>query len=167
MSTITEIYASLRDDTDVVMKRWRHAVATEPGLMGARDLDVDSLPELVGTALDVLEERPDQESSRRNLLKWALEHGRHRICEGVPDDMLFKEYHVLRYALWNTIRERHGTNRVTSSVITQLDAVPSVASRASLRGYYLEHFDSGGVDMAENLLEEGPWPLNTEAEQRV
>ncbi|MEX0891081.1 MAG: hypothetical protein WEB88_02845 [Gemmatimonadota bacterium] len=167
MATVREVYDSVRNDTDAVMKRWRHSVATEPGLMGARELDVDALPELISTALDVLEERPDQETSRRNLLKWTLEHGHYRIRESVPDDMLFKEYHVLRYALWDTIRERHGTNRLTSTVITQLDAVLSVASRASLRGYYHEHFETGGEDMAENLLEDGPWPLHTEGEQQV
>jgi hypothetical protein len=158
MDSIADIYALIRSDTDAVMKRWRHAVATEPGLMGARDLDVDSLPELIGTAVDVLDERPDPDTARRNLLHWALEHGRHRICEGVPDDMLFKEYHVLRYALWDTIRERHGANRNSTAVITKLDAVLSVAARASLRGYYHEHFEKGGVDTAENLLEDGPWP---------
>lgn len=154
----TSLLHALRASIPDIMARWQVTVDSEPGLAGAATLDVDSLPELLDTALTLLGDPTGAPAERRHLVAWGVKHGRDRILQGVPDELIFKEFYVLRRAVWDVLRDLEGCAEAASRIITHVDGVLAVASRASLRGYYHEHFEAGGKDVVDGLVEEGPWP---------
>ena len=70
----------------------------------------------------------------RDLIRVAIQHGRERRADGFTEEMLFREYHLLRRGLWSELKQTNP--ELASETIIRIDAEISMATCASLRGFH-------------------------------
>lgn len=145
-----------------VTLHWKTHAMAEPWFTFPEEIDFDHLPELIASLADVaLALGRDAETCRRNL--WAaVRHGEERRKDGFHEELIFREYDLLRRALWRYIRDTQGVNQPATNVILAVDTAISVAASASLRGFHRDAFLAGGrwPAVVEELLER--WPVSTD-----
>lgn len=75
-------------------------------------------------------------ATRRREIRAAAEHGEHRLNVGLPEDLLFVEFTLLRRALWRYL-QTHVPLPMAHDASARLDAANAAAIKAALRGYPL------------------------------
>lgn len=90
----------------------------------------------------------------------AAEIGRRRRDDGVPREALFGDFHLLRQATWEAIRQRL-PGEEASTVILRIDAAITVCTRAALLGYHRPELEPERrwQDLLEQATRDSPlWP---------
>lgn len=142
-----------------IVSEWQLIADSEPWHALPSGLDFDHLPGMIralaGAALCTEFDR----GVCRRLVDLAAEHGHHRAQEGFSESLLFREYHLLRRALWSRIRQDHGESRTVYYAAMRLDAVMSLATESALHGLNRESIERRGEwpEVLDRLLDE--WPL--------
>ena len=90
----------------------------------------------------------------------AAEIGRRRRDDGVPREALFGDFHLLRQAAWETLRDRLPGPTATDAIL-RIDVAISVCTRAALLGYHQREL--GPLERWEGLVVEAAhasplWP---------
>lgn len=137
------LFERLASQADVVVAEWDRLSDEEPwrGLPPAHR--VDALPALVrGLVSMALADTGPGERVQAGLAP-AFEHGAQRRRLGFPDDVLFREYQILRDALWRLVRSEARQEEAHQAIFC-LDAAITVATRASLLGYHRAEIDAAG-----------------------
>ncbi len=143
--------AELRDDLALVLAEWEAVSREEPWHVHPERYGVDSLHEVVRAVLDVtLGGGGDKEASER-LVRAAAAHGDQRRVQGVGDEVLLREYHALRAALWRYLRRVPTPEGEALTAISRVDVVITVATTAALRGYHRSDMPASS-DWATELL---------------
>jgi hypothetical protein len=71
------------------------------------------------------------------MLHVAARHGETRLKQGFTEAILFEELYLLRQAIWRYIRDRQDRPAsLASEAIIRIDAILSLAGKASLRGFH-------------------------------
>lgn len=101
-------------------------------------IDEDHLPQLIRTlgetALARREREQDYEyAPPKPLILEAIRHGRERRDDGFNEDMLFREYHLVRRGLWEELKRRDPA--AAAETIMRIDVEMSMATAASLHGF--------------------------------
>jgi hypothetical protein len=142
-----------------VIDRWESIAEGEPWQALPPDLDHNHLPQLVrslaaaGLCTDF-----DRELCR-SMVHDSAEHGRHRANEGLGDALLYREYHLLRRALWQHMKDEHGETATVYYATMRIDALISLANSAALYGLNWQMLQADGrwPQVLDELLDE--WPL--------
>lgn len=142
-----------------ILDRWEEIADGEPWQVLPKDLDHNHLPELVrslagaGLCTDF-----DPELCAR-MIRDSAEHGKHRAQEGLDDTLLYREYHLLRRALWQQFRQDHGETATVYYATMRIDTLISLANSAALYGLNWRVLEDEGrwPQVLDELLDE--WPL--------
>lgn len=150
---------ALEHRIDDVIRRWQQLSHEEPWGQLPEKHQVDDLPELLATIFDglVCETTTADEFAAR-LVALSLTHGRVRREDGVPADMIMREYTLLRMALLEVAGEiRDALPEVddVSGVILRFDAAIATVVSAAITGYYEQH-----------VRERGRWAARVEEAMR-
>lgn len=143
-----------------VLDRWTEISVHEPWLALPEDLDFDHLPDLIrrmaGAALC-----SDFDRQRcRDLVAAAATHGEHRAREGFQEALIYREYHLLRRALWSRLKTAEGENAAVYYASMRLDTVSTLATAGALHGMHREELEEQGrwPDVLEEILTDWPMP---------
>ncbi|CAN5686416.1 hypothetical protein BH23GEM10_BH23GEM10_03440 [soil metagenome] len=131
--------AYLRDNATPIaqqtLKDWDALVEREPWHGLPQGLDMDHLPQLIACLVDASLLTFFGIDERSALAENAVKHGQHRFDEGVTEDVLQREYEVLRWGLWRRAKQQ-APPRSASEAIIRLDSAMTFALGATLRGYH-------------------------------
>lgn len=139
MEQLAQYLATNADEiADDMVGAWQEVGEREPWHRVPENLDQDHLPEMIRelarTALaDFF--APD---ARRELVRVGAIHGEHRFQQGVAEEILSREYEMLRFSLRNRLR-RHADAQRASEALIRLDSAMTLAHGASLRGFHRDH----------------------------
>lgn len=158
------VKASAVDLALEITLQWKLKAAAEPWFTFPDQINFDHLPELIASLADVALDRSVDPEVRRRKIWAAARHGRERREHGFHEELIFREYDLLRRALWQYIRDHHGTTQPTTNVILAVDSGITLAASASLRGFHRDAFEAAGrwPEALEELL--GRWPQPPEVE---
>lgn len=154
------VKASAVDLALEITLQWKLKATAEPWFTFPEQIDFDHLPELIASLADVALARSSDPEVRRRKIWAAARHGEERRRDGFHEELLFREYDLLRRALWQYIRDHHGINQPSTNVILAIDSGISLAASASLRGFHRDAFESAGRWPAalDELLDCWPQP---------
>lgn len=153
------IKANAESVVTAVIDRWDVIAEGEPWQALPADLDHDHLPELIRSLASAgLCTEFDRELCR-SMVHDSAEHGKYRAQEGMSDSLLYREYHLLRRALWEHMKGEHGETATVYYATMRLDALISLANSAALHGLNWETLNRDGrwPQVLDELLDE--WPL--------
>lgn len=158
-----ELCETIKGDVEgvvtAVIDRWEVIAEGEPWQSLPPDLDHDHLPELIRSLAAAGLCTDFDRDLCRSMVRHSAEHGKHRAREGMSDALLYREYHLLRRALWDHMKREHGETATVYYATMRLDALVSLANSAALHGLNWETLDRDGrwPDVLDELLDE--WPL--------
>lgn len=151
MNELEKIYDAVLHHVDEIVQRWEQHASQAPWLSLPPGTRIDHLPDLVKAIVHVLQERPDARTAREKAVRIGIKHGRHRRENGLTDEVLHHEHHLLRSAVWDVIRDRHGASDHCFHAITRFDLVLTHTTSASLQGF---HIGSGAPPLTEERIVE-------------
>jgi hypothetical protein len=157
--SMPEVCEAIHRDVPQIVERWLEAAAKEPWFETPEEKMVDELPHVIRRLADVALRTPGDEELHKEKVRAAARHGEERREQGMNTEVIFREYHFLRIALWEYLQELMEDDRARLDAITRVDMAISVASRASLYGHH-----------RPELEEAGEWPERVErlvAESRL
>lgn len=141
-----------------VLEDWREVGRKERWLALPESITFDSLPEVLQAVAAAALVTPFDAAACRVLVGFAAEHGETRQREGFPERLIYTEYQLLRRSLWEFVRERIGADAAPGAIM-QVDAVLSLGTLASLRGYHRPTYEARNAwpRTLDDLAKE--WPL--------
>lgn len=144
--------------TDIV-RRWGEIAVGEPWQALPPGLGNDHLPSLIRSLADAALCTEFDREMCRAMVRDSAKHGQDRGDEGFDESLLYREYHLLRRALWQRMKEEHGETRTVYYATMRIDALVSLANSAALYGLNSATLDEEGrwPEVLDELLEE--WPL--------
>lgn len=148
-----------RTITDLIIDRWSQIASSEPWLSLPEDLDHDHLPELIELLADAALCTDFEPRRCHEVARVAAEHGHHRARQGFAENLIHREYHLLRRALAERLSAVEGERSIVYLGVMRMDAVASLAGSAALHGLYRERLEEEGrwPDAVDELVED--WPL--------
>ena len=103
------------------------------------DLDLDSLPELI-RMLARSAPAGQKDKASEEMIRVAIKHGKDRRSAGYADNIIFREYHLLRRYLWDELKKSKEPQAAIVGAILHIDAAMTAATAASAHGFHLpEH----------------------------
>lgn len=122
---------------------WTALSEREPWHKLPQGLDMDHLPELIVCLVDASVLTFFGVDEREALAKNAVKHGQHRFDEGVAEDVLQREYELVRWGMWRRVKQQ-AAPRLASEAIIRLDSAMTFALGATLRGYHRNAIEDTG-----------------------
>lgn len=143
-----------------VVDDWGVLGEKEPWHRVPAGLGQDHLPEMIGALADVALAGFFPLEARRAAVRIAARHGEHRFTQGASEEILSREYELLRWSLWRRLRDRSPSD-VASQAIIRLDSALTLTHGASLRGFHRDSIERNGDWPAalERYLEEWSFPV--------
>lgn len=157
MGRVRPILEDLRSSTDAIVDRWDRRVRTQPWLSLPEEARIDHVPEMVETLIAALLGEPSVEEGRERAVRMAVKHGRHRREQGLNDEVIHREHHLLRSAIWDVIRERHGRKPACFEAIALIDVATTMTTTGSLHGFHQDGQEERESSVGR-IAEDGPWP---------
>lgn len=143
-----------------IVSRWREIADAEPWLALPPELDFDHLPELIRALAAAALCTEYERGLCRAAAGLAAEHGATRAEQGFGENLIHREYHLLRRALAERMKRDHGENATVYYATMRLDALVSVVAAAALYGFNRSAIDDARwPDILDDLLDD--WPLPT------
>jgi hypothetical protein len=131
-----EICEDLKAHSIEVLAEWERLVREEPWYSLPAEHRIDSLPEVVVGLVEASLCRPQDWDACRQKILAAAAHGQNRRERGIPEWMMFTEYHLLRRAIWTYLVSRWGASDKIVDAIMRIDTAITGATNASMWGYY-------------------------------
>lgn len=120
-----------------IAETWQERAEVELGAPLPRELDLDSLPELIRILARAAHSGPKDPASEE-LIRVAIKHGKDRRRAGYADNLIFREYHLLRRYVWDELRKSKESQDAVVKAILHIDAAMTAATAASALGFHLE-----------------------------
>jgi hypothetical protein len=152
---VVHICKEVGEHRDDVLQDWKELIGRRPWLEPPQQFTVDHLPQLIDALVAAATCAADASAPRKAVVRFGLKHGDTRREADFPDHVLFKELHLLREAIWEGMKRRHGGDTAAYEAISRIDATITAATRASLHGFHRDEWDDEDV---ESLVMECPWP---------
>ncbi len=131
-----EICADLKKHVAEVIVEWERLVREEPWYSLPSEHRIDGLPEVVLRLLQASLCDPHSHEVHRQQALAAAKHGADRREDNIPEQTILTEYHLLRRAIWRYLTRTFGSSESTTRAILRIDIGISVATNASMWGYY-------------------------------
>jgi hypothetical protein len=153
----------LRDNADTIareiMADWDQVGVKEPWHRLPPNIDQDHLPDMIRFLAEAALLTFFAEQPRRTLAWAAVQHGQHRFTFGLSEEILGREYALLRWAMWRRLKQQGDTGAASEAII-RLDSGISFAHGASLRGYHRLAIEGSGdwPDAVDRYLSEWSFP---------
>jgi len=146
MSTFRDVSAVVCSRVPQLVQHIERFSNTEPwSLLSAEDR-TNALPEVAGRACTLALRAGAGRNECVTLLESAAHHGFLRRRQGIAESALFDELALVREAIWADIQARFGQeSRVAAEIILRIDMALTLASQASLRGYFRVEFEERGL----------------------
>lgn len=141
---ILEICHDLKSHVPEVVAEWERLVREEPWYSLPAAERIDNLPDVVVGLVEASLCRPLDEEAHRRKIEEAAQHGRARRTQGIPEHLMPTEYHLLRRALSRYLIQKFGSSDHVTKAILEFDTAISVATNASMWGYYREEIEAIG-----------------------
>ena len=138
------ICADLKSNVSEVIAEWDRLAREEPWYSLPSEHRIDSLPEVVERLVEASLCDPHNRQAHRQQALAAARHGTDRRNQDIPDHTILTEYHLLRRALWRYITATFGSSERTTRAILRIDIGISVATNASMWGYYRPEIEALG-----------------------
>ena len=157
------IVREAHDIADQIINRWTEIARSEPWLALPDDLDFDHLPELIQNMARAALCTDFDHGHCRALLMTAATHGDHRAREGFEEELIYREYHLLRRALWTRMKQQHGETADVYYASMRLDTISTLAATGALHGMHQREFKEQGrwPDVLEDVMADWPAPGDT------
>lgn len=137
----------LTDDAERVAHRiveeWHELGAREPWHRVPENLDQDHLPDIIRALVDAALLTFFELEPRRRLVHVSAEHGEHRFRQGVSEEIISREFELLRWALWRRLKQEDRIEEASQAII-RIDSALTFAHGASLRGFHRAHIEQSG-----------------------
>lgn len=151
-TSIPDLCAHLDEHVEEIVTEWL-AVATEEPWSGlTRDERLNHLPDLVRGILDASLCTPAEPRAHREKVAAAIQHGMQRRRQGFDGTLLFAAYTFIREAMRRHLLECDLPRPAATEALLRIDIATTVASLASLRGFYRSEHEKHG--RWEELVEE-------------
>lgn len=160
---LTTLCRSLQSDADTIadeiVDSWKDISDSEQWLELPEQLDHDHLPDMIRSLAEAGLCTDFQRKACHKVGQIAAEHGAHRATEGFGENLIYREYHLLRRALASTMKERHGESATVYYASMRVDVLVSLASAAALHGLHKDELEREGrwPNVLQELLD--GWPL--------
>lgn len=155
-----EICEQLRTETPEVIRRWEQLVREMPWFSLPREHRIDDLPAVVLGLVEVSLCSPTDRTAHWQQIAAAAEHGYQRREQGLPEHLIFTEYHLLRQAIWYHLCATRAQDyqRVTQAIM-RIDTAVTTATNASMWGYHRPEVEAHGVwgDALRRLVDSSPF----------
>lgn len=161
-STLCEtVKASATAIAAKVVGRWEQIAGAEPWLQLPPELDFDHIPDLIRALADAALCTEYDRTLCRKAMGIAAGHGHHRAGQGFGENLIHREYHLLRRALAFTLKEEHGDGADVFYATMRLDALMSLTGAAALHGLYRNtlHQEGRWPKILDELLDTWPLPV--------
>lgn len=146
MHAFYKIAESIAGNVPAVLERFDSVTEQDPWTHLPGDYRVNYLGEVIAMASRLALSAPDDAELCRELLRGAAHHGHTRLEHGLSDSIIFREVYLVRESIWGYIQENYPDEGETAAeAIIRIDAALSLASKASLRGYYRAAFEARGT----------------------
>ena len=122
------------------------------------ELDLDSLPQLIRTLADAAGAGP-KDVATEELIRTAITHGKDRRKAGYADNIIFREYHLLRRYLWDELKRSGESQEAIVGAILHIDVAMTAATAASAHGFHLEDRPLDEEGLIKRLLKDWTTPL--------
>jgi hypothetical protein len=153
-----EICEDLKANVNRIVQEWYHLVHAAPWVSMPPGTSIDHLPPVVlGIAEAALCAPADMEAHRQKV--WAAaKHGQDRRRQGYEEPLIFQEYHYLRQAIWNYLRQAHPESETVMKAIFRIDTAIQLAITASIQGYHREELEQQGhwPQIIETIVGDSP-----------
>ena len=141
-----------------IAETWQQRSVEVLGAPLPRELDLDSLPELIRTLARAAYSAPD-DPAPEEMVRVAIKHGLHRRGAGYADSVIFREYHLLRRYLWDELKKSDHPQDAVVGAILRIDAAMTTATAASAHGFHLEDKEIDQEKLVKRLLKDWVMPL--------
>ena len=141
-----------------IAETWQERSVEVLGAPLPKELDLDSLPELIRTLARAAYAGPD-EPAPEELVRVAFKHGVHRRSSGYADNVVFREYHLLRSYLWDELKKSDHPQDAIVGAILRIDAAMTAATAASAHGFHLEDKEIDQEKLVKRLLKVWTMPF--------
>jgi hypothetical protein len=154
-----EICETLKSNVAEVLVEWEHLVKEQPWFSLPAGHRIDNLPDVIVGLVEAALCDPADEGVHRQQVDAAITHGQHRREQGIPEHLMFTEYHLLRQAIWYFLHQRFGARDEVSRAILRIDSAISVATNASMWGYHRAEIEALGKwdEGVERIVRSSPF----------
>ena len=156
--SMKEICESVRGHVPEIVREWEQLVWDSPWMGLPRAHRINGLPDLIVGLVEASLGDPEDLERHRQKVAAAVEHGVQRRAQGVDEHLVLTEYHLLREAMWRYLRRRYGPSDAATEAIMRIDTAITLATRASLQGYYRDELEAAGrwEGIVDRLAVESP-----------
>lgn len=141
-----------------IAETWTERSVEVLGAPLPKELDLDSLPELIRMLARAAYSGPG-DAAPEELVRIAIKHGVDRRASGYADNIIFREYHLLRRYLWDELRKSDQGQDAVVGAILRIDAAMTTATAASAHGFHLEDKEIDQERLVKRLVKEWAMPL--------
>ncbi|HEX6587985.1 MAG TPA: hypothetical protein VF039_03100 [Longimicrobiales bacterium] len=141
-----------------IAETWQERAVEVLGAPLPKELDLDSLPELIRTLARAAYSGAD-DPAPEELIRVAIKHGVDRRSSGYADNIVFREYHLLRRYLWDELKKSEQAQDAIVAAILRIDAAMTTATAASAHGFHLEDKEIDQERLVKRLLKDWTMPL--------
>jgi hypothetical protein len=134
----------LKLNVNGVVAEWERLAREQPWYTLPTEHRIDSVPEVVLGLVDASLCNPTDGQAHQQHIRSAADHGHHRRNQGISEQLLFTEYHLLRQAIWYYLVRRFGHTDAVIEAIMRIDTAITVATNASLWGYHRDEIEALG-----------------------
>jgi hypothetical protein len=139
LTALAALYEDLTAHAPEIVAYWGEYAGASPWLTLPEAERVDRLPTVVRALIEVALRAPPALPAIRDQVSEAAKHGERRRALGLPEALLFTEYHFLREAFWQYLSALSADERERGEAVGamfRLDAAITTATSASLLGYH-------------------------------
>jgi hypothetical protein len=144
LRSMESICSDLLENADDVLAQWERLVREYPWFSLPAAYRTDNLADvLAGLVRSALCE-PSVRATQWENVNAASAHGEHRRRQGIPEHLLFTEFHLLRQEIWQHLVSAHPPSEAATGAMLRIDAAISLATNASMWGYHREEIEAMG-----------------------
>jgi hypothetical protein len=138
------ICEDIKSHVSDVLVEWEQLVRKQPWFSLPPAHRIDSLPDVIVGLVEASLCNPVDEEAHRMKVLASAEHGQHRRDQGIPEHLIFTEYHLLRQAIWHYLVQKFGPSDQTAAAIMRIDTAITLATNASMWGYHRREIEALG-----------------------
>jgi hypothetical protein len=165
---MNSICDAIKRNTDEIIAEWEVLVREQPWFSLPAEHRIDHLPDvIIGLVESSLCNPVDPRAHRQNV-EAACTHGVSRREQGIPEHLMFTEYHLIRQAIWYFLQRNFPPTDELSDAILRIDGAISLATNASMWGYHRAEIEALGKwdEGIERIITSSPFLANQETLRR-
>jgi hypothetical protein len=141
-----------------ILEEWEDLVRDQPWFSLPPDHRIDDLPLVIIGLVEASICNPSDERAHRQSVSAACSHGTSRRQQGIPEHLMFTEYHLLRQAIWHELNRSFSPVETTHAIM-RIDAAVTLATNASMWGYHRAEIEAMGrwQEGMERIIRSSPF----------